>query len=92
MTSVNSLRSGAKFMQDSQPYVVIENEHVKPGKGQAFNRIKARNLISGRVISKTFPSNSDVEMADVLETEMKLLYQDTDGWHFMEDETYEQIT
>ncbi|MDC3180600.1 elongation factor P [Gammaproteobacteria bacterium] len=90
MVSVNSLRTGGKFLLDSQPHIVLDNEHVKPGKGQAFNRIKARNLMTGRVITKTYPSNSDVELADVLETDMQMLYKDADGYHFMDDSTYEQ--
>jgi elongation factor P len=91
MVSVNSLRSGGKFLLEDQPHVTLDNEHVKPGKGQAFNRIKARNLVTGRVITKTYPSNSDVEGADVLETEMQMLYQDAEGYHFMDDTTYEQF-
>ena len=90
--SVTQLRSGAKVMIESAPYDVIENEHVKPGKGQAFCRVKMRNLLTGRVIQKTFPSGSSLEAADVLETEMNLLYIDQGGWHFMDESTYEQYT
>ena len=90
--SVNQLRSGSKAMIDGSPHDVIENEHVKPGKGQAFNRIKMRNLLTGRVQQKTFPSGANVEAADVHETEMNLLYIDHSGYHFMNESTYEQYT
>lgn len=90
--SVNQLRAGAKVMLENAPFDVLENEHVKPGKGQAFNRIKMRNLLTSRVVQKTFPSGTSLESADVLETEMNLLYIDQSGWHFMDEATYEQYT
>ena len=67
-----------------------ENEFVKPGKGQAFNRVKFRNLTNGRVIEKTFKSGESVEGADVLEFEVQYLYSDGEFWHFMQPETFEQ--
>jgi elongation factor P len=90
--SANQLRSGSKVMMEGAPFDVIENEHVKPGKGQAFNRIKMRNLLTARVIQKTFPSGASLDPADVLETEMNLLYIDQSGWHFMDERSYEQCT
>lgn len=88
--SVNQLRSGAKVMIDGAPHDVLENEHVKPGKGQAFNRLRMRNLLTGRVQLKTYPSGSSVDAADVHETDMNLLYIDHTGFHFMDESTYEQ--
>jgi elongation factor P len=90
--NVNQLRSGAKVMMDTNPCSVIENEHVKPGKGPAFNRLKFRNLTNGRVIAKTFPSSADLEEADIIECSMRLLYVDHEGWHFMNEVNYEQCT
>lgn len=90
--NVNQLRSGAKVMLDGNPCSVIENEHVKPGKGPAFNRLKVRNLTNARVIAKTFPSSADLDEADVTECSMRLLYVDHEGWHFMDEVTYEQCT
>jgi len=78
-------------MLDGDPANIIENEFVKPGKGQAFNRVKMRNLKSGRVIERTFKSGESIEAADVIETEMQYLYSDGDAWHFMDTETFEQI-
>src|SRR5690606_7932473 len=76
---------------DLEPYAIVENEFVKPGKGQAFNRVKVRNLKTGRVIDRTFKSGDTVEAADVVEVEMQYLYNDGSQWYFMDPNTYEQI-
>jgi len=89
--STNEFRGGLKIMLDGDPCAIIENEFVKPGKGQAFNRVKIRNLLTGRVIERTFKSGESVEAADVMDTEMQYLYADGDFWHFMHPETYEQV-
>ncbi len=89
--STNEFKRGLKVMLDSDPAVIIENEFVKPGKGQAFNRVKLRNLKSGRVIERTFKSGESIEAADVVETEMQYLYNDGEAWHFMDPESYEQF-
>lgn len=89
--STNEFRSGLKVMLDGDPCAIIENEFVKPGKGQAFNRVKLRNLKSGRVLEKTFKSGESIEAADVVETEMQYLYNDGEFWHFMQPESYEQF-
>jgi elongation factor P len=88
--STNEFRSGLKIMIDGDPCAIIDNEFVKPGKGQAFNRVKIRNLMSGRVLDKTFKSGDSVEAADVIDTDMQYLYSDGEFWHFMDPETYEQ--
>lgn len=88
--STNEFRSGLKLILDKDPYTIVENEFVKPGKGQAFNRVKIRNLKTGRVIEKTFKSGESVEAADIVELEMQYLYNDGSVWHFMEPKTYEQ--
>jgi len=88
--STNEFRSGLKIILDGDPYTIVENEFVKPGKGQAFSRVKVRNLISGRVIEKTFKSGDSVEAADVFETDGQYLYTDGEQWHFMNNETFEQ--
>ncbi len=92
MSSINTsdLRAGVKFMLDGDPCNVLEAEFVKPGKGQAFSRIKMRNLKTGRVLEKTFKSNESVEAADVLDTDMQYMYNDGEMWHFMQTESFEQ--
>lgn len=90
--STNEFKGGLKIMLDGDPCSIIENEFVKPGKGQAFNRVKIRNLLTGRVIERTFKSGESVESADVLEVELQYLYNDGEFWHFMDPETFEQIS
>ena len=68
-------------MLDGDPYTIVENEFVKPGKGQAFNRVKIRNLKTGRVVDRTFKSGDSVEGADVMEVDMQYLYSDGEQWH-----------
>ena len=74
--STNEFKSGLKVMLDNDPCAILENEFVKPGKGQAFNRVKFRNLKSGRVWERTFKSGESIEAADVMETDMQFLYSD----------------
>ena len=88
--STSEFRGGLRIMLDGDPYTIVENEFVKPGKSQAFNRVKVRNLKTGRVIEKTFKSGESVEAADVFETEVQYLYSDGEHWHFMHPETFEQ--
>lgn len=88
--STNEFKSGLKVILDSDPYVIVENEFVKPGKGQAFNRVKFRNLKTSRMIERTMKSGESVEAADVTDQEMQYLYNDGVRWHFMVVETYEQ--
>ena len=90
--STNEFRSGLKIMLDGDPYVIVENEFVKPGKGQAFNRVRIRNLKSGRTLERNMKSGDTVEAADIVETDMQYLYNDGDFWHFMVPDTFEQHT
>ncbi|KAB0460926.1 MAG: elongation factor P [Vibrio toranzoniae] len=89
--STNEFKGGLKFMMDNEPCSIIENEYVKPGKGQAFNRVKLRKLLSGKVLEKTFKSGDTVELADVIDVELGYLYSDGEFYHFMNNETFEQI-
>lgn len=89
--STNDFRGGLKIMLDNEPCAIIENEFVKPGKGQAFNRVKIRRLLSGKVLEKTFKSGESVEAADVMDIDLAYLYNDGEFWHFMNNDTFEQI-
>ncbi|MBY6187679.1 elongation factor P [Marinobacter hydrocarbonoclasticus] len=89
--ATNEFRSGLKIMLDGEPCNIIENEFVKPGKGQAFNRVKIRKLLTGKVLEKTFKSGDTVEAADVMDHELAYLYNDGEFWHFMNNDTFEQI-
>jgi elongation factor P len=90
--STNEFKAGLKLMLDGDPYAIIENEFVKPGKGQAFSRVKMRNLKNGRVLERTFKSGESVEAADVVDTEMQYLYTDGEFWHFMKPDNFEQYS
>ncbi len=90
--STNEFKGGLKLLVDGEPCSILENEFVKPGKGQAFNRVKFRNLLNGRVWERTFKSGESLAGADVLELDMEYLYEDGEFWHFMKtDGSYEQL-
>jgi len=89
--NTNQFKQGLKLMIDGSPCSIIENDIVKPGKGQAFNRVKLRNLKTGRVLEKTYKSGESVEGADVVELDMQYLYNDGDMWYFMDQNTFEQF-
>ena len=89
--STNAFKSGLKVLVDGDPCTIVENEFVKPGKGQAFNRVKIKNLKTGRVVEKTFKSGDSVEAADVIDLDMEYLYTDGEFYHFMmTDGSFEQ--
>ena len=90
--STNEFKPGLKVMLDGDPCSIVENEFVKPGKGQAFNRVKLKNLKTGRVWERTFRSGESLPAADVMEFEMEYLYTDGSHWHFMKtDGSFEQL-
>ncbi|HWM28337.1 MAG TPA: elongation factor P [Woeseiaceae bacterium] len=88
--NTSEFRSGLKILMDGDPCVIIENEFVKPGKGQAFSRVRIKNLKTGRTVDKTFKSGDSVTSADVVDTDMQYLYSDGEFWHFMVPDTFEQ--
>ena len=90
--TTNEFKSGLKIIIDGDPFSIVENEMVKPGKGQAFNRVRVRNLKTGRTIEKTWKSGDSVEAADVVDTDMQYLYSDGDFFHFMVPDNFEQHT
>lgn len=90
--TTNEVRSGMKVEVDGEPYTVVSNEFFQPGKGQPVNRIKIRHLKTGRVVEKTFKAGEKLLLADVEEIKMRMLYRESDGVVFMDDNTFEQIT
>lgn len=88
--SSNELKNGLKVMIDNAPCNIVDCEFVKPGKGQAFTRVKIRNLKTGRVVERTYKSGETFEGADVIDVEMQYLYNDGELWHFMVPDTFEQ--
>jgi elongation factor P len=90
--STNEIRIGMKVEVDKEPYLIITNEFVKPGKGQAFNRIKMKNMMSGRLVERTYKSGDKLDLADIEEASMRYLYKESDGAVFMDEKTFDQIT
>lgn len=88
--STNEFKAGLKILLDGAPCAIIESEFVKPGKGQAFVRVKYRNLRTDRVSEKTFKSGEWLEAADISEAELQYLYNDGSQWYFMDPQTFEQ--
>ena len=104
--TTSDFKPGLKFMQDGEPCVIVENEFVKPGKGQAFARVKLRRLLTGTRVEKTFKSTdsaegadvvnfksgTSVEAADVMDLNLTYSYKDDAFWYFMHPETFEQYS
>jgi elongation factor P len=88
---MNDVKNGLKILVDGDPYTIVDTEFVKPGKGQAFTRIKIRNLKNDRVVERTLKGSDSVDGADVMDTDMQFLYTDGEFWHFMQPESFEQF-
>lgn len=92
MISVNDFKTGLSIEMDGQAYLVVDFQHVKPGKGAAFVRAKLKNISSGGVVEKTFRAGEKVARAHLDRREMQYLYNDGEGYVFMDNESFEQIT
>ena len=90
--STNDIRVGMKLEVDKEPWLVISNEFVKPGKGNAFNRIKMKNMKTARVVERTYKSGDKIDLADIEEAQMRFLYKEPDDAVFMDEKTFDQIT
>ena len=91
MASTADIKNGLCIDMDGQFYTVVEFLHVKPGKGPAFVRTKLKNVVTGRVIDRTFPSGQKIDEVRIEHRPYQYLYQDDMGYIFMNNETYEQI-
>jgi elongation factor P len=89
--STADFRKGLRIVFDGEPYAIVDFQHVKPGKGGAFVRTKLKHMRDGRVIDNTFRSGEKVELVEFEERHMQFLYRD-DRYHFMDTETYEQVS
>jgi elongation factor P len=87
----SDFRKGLKILLDGDPYVIVDFQHVKPGKGNAFTRTRVKHMITGAVLDKTWKSGEKFEAADVEERSMQYLYQDGDSFVFMDNSNYEQV-
>ena len=93
MADINTsdFRQGMNLEVDGQPWVIVTIEFVKPGKGQAFNRVKLKNLLTQRVIERTYKSGEKEAQADIVDTKMRMLYKEGDSAIFMDDKSFEQV-
>jgi elongation factor P len=87
----NDIRKGLKIQIDGEPYVVVDFQFVKPGKGNAFTRTRIKSLITGQVLDKTYKSGEKLQEAPMDQREMQFLYKDESGFHFMDQASYEQF-
>ncbi len=90
--ATNDIRAGMKVEVDRQPFLILGNEFVKPGKGQAFNRIRMKNMINGKVVEMTYKSGEKLDLADIEESEMRFVYKEADSAVFMDEKTFDQIS
>ena len=88
---MNDVKNGMKILVNNDPCIITDTEYVKPGKGQAFTRVKYRNIKNGRVQEVTMKATDNLEAADVVDTDMQFLYADGEYWHFMNPESFEQV-
>lgn len=91
MATTNDLKNGLVLNLDGQLWTVIDFQHVKPGKGGAFVRTKLKNVLTGKVVDKTFNAGVKVETATVDRRDMQYLYKDGEDWVFMDNQSYEQM-
>ena len=91
MYNTSEFRKGLKVEIDGTPFVMVESQFVKPGKGQAFNRVKLKNLLTGGVLERNFKTGESLAKADVSDETMQFLYQQGEAWVFMNTKTYDQL-
>jgi elongation factor P len=91
MYETSDFKKNLKLMLEGKPYVVVDFQHVKPGKGNQFTRTKLRNMLTGQNLEVTFKSGEKFEVPNVENKEMSFLYKDDSGFNFMSQETFEQI-
>jgi elongation factor P len=91
VVSTSEFRKGLRILQDDEPFVIVDFQHVKPGKGGAFVRTRLKSLISGNVLDRTFRSGDKADVPEMEEKEMQFLYKEGDNYYFMDENTYEQL-
>ncbi|MFH2131477.1 MAG: elongation factor P [bacterium] len=91
MYETSEFRKGLRVEIDGQPYIMVDNQFVKPGKGQAFNRVRLKGLLTGNVLDRTYKSGEKVDKADISDQSMQFLYEGEGIYHFMDNTSYEQV-
>ncbi|MBC7743341.1 MAG: elongation factor P [Bdellovibrionaceae bacterium] len=92
MYETGDFKKGLKLMVEGQPFVIVDFQHVKPGKGNQFSRTKMRNLLTGQNLERTFKSGEKFDIPNVENVEMTYLYKDDNGFNFMNQSNYEQMS
>ena len=92
MYETSDFKKGLKLMVEGQPYVIVDFQHVKPGKGNQFSRTKMRAMLTGQNLERTFKSGEKFEVPNVENVEMTFLYKDDNGYNFMNQVNFEQIS
>jgi elongation factor P len=87
----SDIKKNLKILLDGQPYIVVEFQFVKPGKGTAFTRTRVKNMITGAVLDRTFRSGEKLEPAEIEANDMQYMYRDGDSFWFMDTRSYEQF-
>jgi len=90
MISATDLRKGMRVNIEGEPYIVVDFSHVKMGRGRPHTKAKLKHLLTGSVLEKTFLSNEQFDLPDLENKRMQYLYNDADGYHFMDSSTYDQ--
>lgn len=91
MYETADFKKGLKILMEGVPFVIVDFQHVKPGKGNQFTRTKLRNMLTGQNREMTFKSGEKFEVPNVANREMSFLYKDDTGWNFMDQTTYDQV-
>lgn len=87
----NEFRKGLRILVDNEPFVIVEFQHVKPGKGGAFVRTRLKSLVTGNVLDRTYKSGDKADVPELEEREMQYLYKEGDNYYFMDQNTYDQM-
>jgi elongation factor P len=91
MVSPNEFKKGMKLDIDGAPYNIVEFQHIKPGKGNAFVRTRLKNLLTGKTLERNIRTVETYVLANIEEHDMQYMYKDAEGFHFMNNQSYEQI-
>lgn len=89
--ATSDFRKGGKILFRNEPYIIVDFQHVKPGKGGAYVRTKMRNMMTGLILEETFRSGEKFDSPDLAYRDMQFLYQDDGMYHFMDQDTYDQV-
>lgn len=91
IVATSEFRKGLKILLDNEPFIIVDFQHVKPGKGGAFVRTRVKSLVSGNVLDRTFRSGDKVEIPDMEEKQMQYMYKEGENYYFMDVNTYDQL-